>query len=89
MSKTKEEREHMAAVGQLPCIICNAWPVSVHHALTGAGGRKNHMKVLPLCYGHHQGKEGIHTIGRKKWQEKYGTETELLKKVKEKLHAND
>jgi len=35
----------------------------------------------PLCYCHHQGEDGIHTIGRKKWQAKYGTEQELFEKI--------
>lgn len=85
----------MNAVAQLPCVViikewhsdrpCDGYPVHVHHAKTGAGGRKNHMLVLPLCYNHHQGKEGIHTMGRKPWQEKFGTEDELLDRVQKQL----
>lgn len=85
MSKTVAEKNHMIAVAQLPCIVCQAWPVSVHHAETGMGGRKNHMKVLPLCWNHHQGRDGIHKMGRKPWQAKYGTEQELLAKVAQQL----
>lgn len=77
---TKSEREHMAKVRDLGCIICAGIP-AIHHCETGRGGRKDHMKVLPLCYAHHQGDEGIHTLGRKKWQAKYGTEQELMAKV--------
>lgn len=80
----KAEREHMAKVAEMPCIVCGNFPVQVHHALTGGGGRKNHMKVLPLCYLHHQGAEGIHTIGRKPWQNLHGTETELLESLHDK-----
>lgn len=78
---TKAEREHMAKVKLQPCIICGCGPVDVHHAGTGMGGRKNHMKVLPLCQFHHTGVKGIHKIGRRNWQELYGTETELLAKL--------
>lgn len=80
----KAEREHMAKVADLGCILCGGI-ASIHHAETGAGGRRNHMKVIPLCHAHHQGNEGIHTLGRKKWQAKYGTENELLQKVDEML----
>ena len=82
MSKTPtlEEKRHMGRVQQLGCIVC-AGPASVHHAGTGAGGRRDHMKVLPLCYYHHQGEQGIHTLGRKRWGAVYGTEDELLAKV--------
>ena len=71
----------MDAVAQMSCVICDSSPVAVHHALTGGGGRKDHMKVLPLCYNHHQGKDGIHTIGRKVWRDRFGSEIELLEKV--------
>lgn len=77
---TKAERLHMQTVAGLGCIIC-AGPCHVHHALTGGGGRKNHMKVLPLCHYHHQGPEGIHTLSRRIWEAKYGTEEELLEEV--------
>ncbi len=82
---TKAEKAHMARVAEMPCIVCGDEPVSVHHALTGSGGRRNHMLVLPLCYRHHQGKDGIHTVGRPIWQLAYGTETELLAKVQGRL----
>lgn len=78
---TASGKKHMARVAQLPCIICGSWPVNVHHAETGGGGRKDDMKVLPLCYNHHQGRDGIHTIGRKVWRDRFGTETELLVQV--------
>ena len=80
-------KAHMAKVARLSCIVCGARPVHVHHAKTGGGGRKNDMLVLPLCHRHHTGKDGIHTVSRPIWQLSYGTETELLEKVEEKLHA--
>jgi len=67
------EKEYHAKVRDLGCIICQS-PCSVHHCKTGAGGRKNHMLVIGLCHYHHQGDEGIHTLGRKAWQAKYETE---------------
>lgn len=85
----KAEKEHMARVAEMGCIVCSSRPVSVHHALTGGGGRKNHMKVLPLCYGHHQGKQGIHTIGRKVWRELYGSEIDLLHRVQQAIQSTD
>ena len=33
---------------------------------------------IPLCHHHHQGGEGIHTLGTKIWEEKYGTQEDLL-----------
>ncbi len=85
MRPTKLEKQHMDRVARIPCLVCSDWPVAVHHAKTGAGGRKNHMLVLPLCYTHHQGREGIHTLGRKAWQAMFGTEDEMLERVKKLL----
>lgn len=82
---TKLEREHMAKVKSLACIVCNNIPVDIHHAGTGMGGRRDHMKVLPLCQRHHTGIDGIHTVGRKIFALAYGTENELLTKLQEWL----
>lgn len=77
-------------VRELGCVVCRnlGWgetPAAVHHALTGRGGRKDETKLLPLCFTHHQGSMGIHTLSRRTWQERYGTETELLKQIAEEL----
>jgi len=83
MSKqpTKAQRERWARIAELGCVICGSNQTEIHHALTGAGGRKNHDLVLPLCYNHHRGSHGIHTLGRKRWVYHYGTEKELLDKL--------
>ncbi len=46
------------------------------------GQRNSHYMTIGLCHYHHMGKEGIHTIGRKTWEAKYGRELELLEKVR-------
>lgn len=80
-----EELRYWDHVRDLGCIICGArWP-HIHHALTGAGGRKDHMKVLPLCHYHHQGEQGIHTLSRRVWEDMFGTEHELMDKVNKVL----
>lgn len=84
---TKKQRERWWRIAELGCIVrgCGYAQVSIHHALTGGGGRKDHDKVLPLCYNHHQGYKGIHTLSRRVWEEQFGTERELLEKVSERL----
>lgn len=83
---TKLQRTRFDAVANLGCIIpdCNH-AACIHHCETGMGGRKNHDRVLPLCYDHHQGKEGIHTLSRRVWQKKFGTEQELMDRVSSML----
>jgi hypothetical protein len=87
---TKAQKEWMDRVRSLGCRVCRnlglgETPASTHHCLTGAGGSRDHWKVLPLCHFHHQGEQGIHTLGRKVWQAKYGTEEQLMQQVREEL----
>jgi hypothetical protein len=80
---TKAEKLHMMWVAQIGCIVCGQ-PANVHHirAGQGMGQRASHFDTIPLCHHHHQGAEGIHTLGTRTWQEKYGSERELLEKTK-------
>ena len=76
----------------LGCIVgpfgCNyqGRDTTLHHCGTGAGGRKDHMKVIPLCHGHHLGKEGIDgkSMSKRAWQEKWATE-EILHEATEAM----
>lgn len=67
------------------CCVCNrhygVWsPACLHHVRRLATSKKrDKAPVIPLCYHHHQGKEGIHTIGRKTWEEKFGDEMSYLR----------
>lgn len=84
----------MGRVAELGCLIChnsrNIYsPAEIHHATTGAGGRRDHMQVLPLCFAHHRGILGVATLGRKKWQAMFGLETELLAQVEIMLACID
>ena len=90
---TKEEREHMSRVAEMGCIVCRQMgypgtPAELHHirAGAGAGQRSSHFRVIPLCFHHHsaQGSDGFHKAPRS-WQERHGTEEELLERVKEIL----
>ena len=75
----KAEQTHLHKIKSLPCVVCGHPPPSAaHHCLTGMGRKKNHFKVIPLCWSHHQGINGIHTIGKRLWQSMYCTEAELL-----------
>ena len=60
-------KRHMGRVAQLPCAICGALPVEVHHIREGQGAAQRAQDTLtvPLCTYHHRGAEGIHGLGRK------------------------
>lgn len=78
-----EERRHWGKVRALGCQAtgCNAKHPEIHHCFTGAGGRKDHMAVIPLCHRHHRGEQGIHMLSRKVWEQIYGSEAQHLQHV--------
>lgn len=88
---TKAQRERWSRVACLGCLICGSCSATIHHLFTGAGGRKNHDRVAPLCWEHHVGRDGIdgRVMSKKKWQEKYMTEDEMERLTKQRLGEND
>lgn len=54
----------MDGVAGLECASCGNFPVEVHHCGTGGGGRRNHMKVAPLCFDCHRGGNSIDKQGK-------------------------
>lgn len=78
----------MGRVAQLPCAICCASPVSVHHIREGQGASQRAQDTLtvPLCPEHHQGASGIHGLGRKGFYARYKRdELDLLADTIERL----
>jgi hypothetical protein len=58
--------------------------ITIHHLFTGAGGRKNHDLVAPLCANMHIGSGGIdgrQKLSKRAWQETYCTEAAILAAV--------
>lgn len=89
--KTAEDKRHMDAVAQIGCVVCRRvlkifTPlVELHHPRrgTGMGQRAAHQDVLPLCFEHHRGNSGIHGLGSKGFEKRYGfTEADLLGDVR-------
>ncbi len=65
----------MGRVAGLCCIACRALrladdtPAEVHHIKTGQGRKRaNDFDTMPLCFIHHRGPLGIHTLGLRAWQ---------------------
>lgn len=92
------ERKHWDKLIKLGCVLhthvnnegfeCQG-RITIHHCGTGAGGRKDHMRVIPLCMEHHLGAKGIDgkRMSRREWQERYGSEEELLARAAKGLVA--
>ena len=94
-SKTKDEKNWLNRISNFGCVVCrkhheivDAPPANCHHIRQGMGaGQKNsHYMVLPLCWEHHQGQDGFHSAP-KTWQDKYGTEAELLEWVLDNMEG--
>jgi Recombination enhancement, RecA-dependent nuclease len=87
---TAEEKRHMNRVASLGCILCGA-EATIHHCGTYMGGGRNHKRVIPLCWDHHLGPEGIEgkRMGKRVWEMKYGTEEELFARTVAKLKKLD
>ena len=77
---------HMARVAQLPCIVCGAWPVEVHHPWP-----RNDGEVMPLCPPHHRREfgPGAFHYAPSQFYETHGTREALLKRVAEMLLWKD
>ena len=89
-SKNKAEKLHLSRVADLNCIVCRNeglgdTPAEIHHCSSGTGMsvRADNFHVIPLCHIHHRtGGHGVAIhAGRKSWENKFGTETELLVQV--------
>lgn len=84
---SKEEKAHFAAIIDLGCIACRHigfmdTPCEIHHIRDGQGmGRRASVfECLGLCPPHHRtGGHGVaFHAGPEVWQQKFGTERELL-----------
>ena len=85
------ERDYMASVAELGCLIC--WqPAEVHHKTgAGMGMRASNYDTMPLCPRHHRtGGHGfaIHA-GTETWEAKYGLQDEHIKMTKRMLNHSD
>lgn len=76
--------DYVDAVRLLPCCVCGTTPVMAHHCLGGSmqealgvRGTRKHSDFLtiPLCRNHHQGTDGLHQIGVRSWEMRYGFQT--------------
>lgn len=56
------ERKHMDRVSCVPCVVCGAQPVEIHHVREGQGmsQRASNWLVVALCPGCHRGPIGLH-----------------------------
>ena len=81
---TKAEKAHKEALAGMGCMVCRKTmgiidgPVELHHLRSGGWGKGDYLTLIPICYEHHRGAVGIHTLGTKAWSHLYGTQQEFL-----------
>ncbi|MCJ8138568.1 Ref family recombination enhancement nuclease [Falsirhodobacter halotolerans] len=84
---TAAARRHIEAVKQLPCVICGASPVEVHHCYSHRYGsrKRSDFETIPLCVRHHRiGPEAIHQ-DKAAWEAANGPDTDFLSTVADML----
>ena len=89
--------KYLDRVANLGCIVClnqglGQTPANVHHIRTGYGvsQRAPDSETIPLCPTHHQNPahgELAYHANPQLFQDRYGTELELLEQVKEILNV--
>lgn len=82
-------KQHMQRVSELPCGVCGAMPVELHHILEGrTPGRKSDDRlVIPLCNSCHvHPKSGVHGM-RVMWNVMKKSELDVLAETIEKIYG--
>jgi hypothetical protein len=90
---TNDEKRHKAKLADMACIICEriygqhaGGGVELHHLRAGGWGKGDYKTLIPLCFNHHRGAEGIHTMGTKAWARHFGvSQTDLLNEILERI----
>jgi hypothetical protein len=89
---TKDERKYYDKLARLGCSLCRhleygETPAEIHH-LRRYGGKRSLAEVIPLCPEHHRGNTGLHGLGRKGFENKYGIDEDfLLKQTKGLIYS--
>ena len=78
----KEEKKHYAKIAQLGCSLCRhlgygETPCEIHH-IRRFGGKRENAEVIGLCPEHHRGNNGVHGLGRKGFESRYGIDEQTL-----------
>jgi hypothetical protein len=88
---TKDEKKSLDQIAKLGCILCSevlgieGTAAELHH-VRRYGTKRSTSPVLPLCPEHHRGNSGVHGLGTKGFEKKWGISYErLLERVNQKL----
>jgi hypothetical protein len=92
---TKDEKKRLNKIAELGCILCSevlgftGTPSELHH-VRRYGAKRITSPILPLCPEHHRGNSGVHGLGIKGFEKKWGISCEeLLERVSQKIGEED
>jgi hypothetical protein len=94
---TKAEKAHKEKLAGLGCMACRRLypelepgPVELHHLRENGWGRGGYLTLIPLCFHHHRGAEGVHTLGTRGFVRHFGfTQSDLLRDALELTDAKN
>lgn len=85
---TEAERIWKATLAQAGCLAClrihgqhTPGAVELHHFRGRGWGRGDYTTLIPLCTRHHQGKQGVHGLGTKQFDEYYARTHEFTQRT--------
>jgi len=88
---TKNEKKSLDKIARLGCILCSevlgieGSEAELHHCRR-YGSVRSASPILPLCPEHHRGNSGVHGLGTKGFEVKWGvTYEKLLEAVNKRL----
>lgn len=87
-SMKKKDKIRFDHLKQMGCIACGKTDPVIHHIRknTGMSLRPSHDDTIPLCpYHHNMSNESIH-LNKKIFEQKFGTEKQLLIKTNMKIN---
>ena len=90
---TNEEKRYKSALAEMACLICeriygqhSGGDVQLHHLRTGGWGKSGYKTLIPLCFNHHTGPEGIHSLGTRAWERRFDvSQKDLLTEVQDRM----
>jgi hypothetical protein len=91
MASKRSEKIALNQIAELGCILCSevlgieGSAAELHH-VRRFGTKRATSPILPLCPEHHRGNSGVHGLGTKGFEIKWGiTYEELLESVNKRL----
>jgi hypothetical protein len=89
---TKVEKERYKKLARIGCILClhleRGYTEPQMHHIRKYGGKRDNAPTIPLCFNHHTGGEGVHYMGRKRFESHFQITQEELLEMTEKLLAS-